>query len=424
MPGRQRGHLAPSRPALSRLVGLDPDKFADTVWGREPLLATADSLPAGFDDLFGDAAVDELISRRGLRTPFLRVAQDGRTLPAAAFTAGGGTGASIADQVSEDKLLRLFAGGATIVLQALHRTWPPLAAFAQQLAAELGHPVQVNSYTTPPQNQGFADHYDVHDVFVLQVAGEKTWRIRPPVHPAPLRDQPWEDRRAQVQQAATREPLLETTLRPGDCLYLPRGYLHSATALGGVSTHLTVGVHVWTRHAVAAQLTRLALRRLADDEDTRAALPLGVDVTDPGALEPHLRQVRAALHDAVAALTPDQLADVLAAQSAATQRPAPLGPLAQLRDADGLSADARLVLRDHLAARLVQTAHGWSLTSRAGDLDLYAADVAPARALLRSGAADLADVGLDLGRRLLRAGVAVVAGDGDGVPGRSADPSA
>ena len=58
-------------------------------------------------------------------------------------------------------------------------------------------PRQVNAYVTPAQNTGFSDHYDVHDVFVLQVAGEKRWRIREPVHPSPLRDQPWTDRRSE-----------------------------------------------------------------------------------------------------------------------------------------------------------------------------------------------------------------------------------
>jgi exonuclease III len=33
-------------------------------------------------------------------------------------------------------------------------------------AAELGHPIQVNAYITPPQSQGFAPDHDVHDVFV------------------------------------------------------------------------------------------------------------------------------------------------------------------------------------------------------------------------------------------------------------------
>ena len=95
MPGRTSGH-----PALRRLVAVDVAAFADRTWGREPLLSPADRLPEGFGDLLSAAAVDELVSERGLRTPFLRVAKDGSTLGERAFTAPGGVGALIADQVA------------------------------------------------------------------------------------------------------------------------------------------------------------------------------------------------------------------------------------------------------------------------------------------------------------------------------------
>ena len=220
-------------------------------WGRRALLSPGRAIwaPAGFADLLDAAAIDELVSERGLRTPFLRVAKAGSTLADKTFTAPGGVGATIADQVSDDRLTRLFADGSTLVLQALHRSWPPVLAFCQELAAELGHPVQANAYITPPQNQGFSDHYDVHDVFVLQIEGEKRWLIHEPVLESPLRDQPWNDRRAAVERRAAEPPVIEAVLRPGDCLYLPRGFLHAAQALGGISTHLTIGVHVWTRYA-------------------------------------------------------------------------------------------------------------------------------------------------------------------------------
>ena len=48
-----------------------------------------------------------------------------------------------------------------------------------------------------------------------------------------------------------------------------------------MSTHLTLGIHVWTRFALAQQLVHQALRTLADDPVMRASLPLGVDVSDP-----------------------------------------------------------------------------------------------------------------------------------------------
>ena len=74
---------------------------------------------------------------------------------------------------------------------------------------------------TPAQSTGFSDHYDVHDVFVLQIDGEKRWRIRPPVHPSPLRDEPWDDRRTAVETAAAAEPLIEATLRPATASTCP-----------------------------------------------------------------------------------------------------------------------------------------------------------------------------------------------------------
>ncbi|MET1006207.1 MAG: cupin domain-containing protein, partial [Propionibacteriaceae bacterium] len=167
----------PGHSVLSRLISVGAHEFATDYWGRQALLSTAADLPEPFADLLGAGGVDELLSERGLRTPFLRVAKAGTTLGDKLFTAPGGVGAGVADQVSDDKLVRLFADGSTIVLQALHRVWPPIIALCQTLASELGHPVQANAYVTPPQNQGFSNHYDVHDVFVLQIEGEKKWTI-------------------------------------------------------------------------------------------------------------------------------------------------------------------------------------------------------------------------------------------------------
>ncbi len=393
---------------LPRLISVDPDRFAAEYWGRAALLSEAADLPAGFGDILDSDAIDELVSRRGLRTPFLRVAKDGNTVPDRSFTGPAGVGAGIADQVSDEKLVRLFADGSTIVLQALHRTWPPIIELCQSLAAELGHPVQANAYITPPQNQGFSDHYDVHDVFVLQLEGRKRWRIHAPVLEAPLRDQPWNDRRAAVEAAAAEPPLIETVLSPGDCLYLPRGYLHAAQALGGTTIHLTIGVHSWTRHALAEQVLRQALASLASAPDIRRSLPLGVDVGDPEMLRADADVVRSALADAVQAMDLDRLAASMATEARGSQRAAPIGPLRQLRDSRDLAPDATLVLREYLAATLLHRGDGAVLRSRAGDMALSTDDVDEVERLLAAGEADVAQLGSELSRRLLLAGVAVV----------------
>ncbi len=401
-PAHTGGHSA-----LRRLVAITPDAFAREHWGRAPLLTRAADLPEGFGDLFGNDDVDVLVSQRGLRAPFLRVAKNGTTLPDRAFTSGGGVGAAIADQASDDKLLALFADGATLVLQALHRSWPPITTFAQDLAAELGHPVQVNAYVTPAQNTGFSDHYDVHDVFVLQIAGEKRWRVRPPVLRAPLRDQPWTDRRSAVEAAAAGDPLLETTLRAGDCLYLPRGYLHAATALSDVSTHLTIGIHPWTRGHLADELVAAAVHDISAEEEVRASLPVGIDLADPDALADHVDLVRNALAGALDRLTADDIIAALAGRQQRAQRAAPLGPLAQTRAARLLDDGQVLTLRRHLAARLVRAADHIALESRAGRIRLTDGEADAVQRLLEEGAATVSVLGSDLARRLVLGGVAV-----------------
>ena len=218
------------------------------------------------------------------------MAKDGAVRPATSFTRGGGAGASIADQAADDKVLAELADGSTLVLQGLHRTWPPLVDFSARLADELGHPVQINAYVTPPQNQGFAPHHDVHDVFVLQVAGRKHWTIHPPVVDDALGNQPFDAFKSEIAERVAEEPLIDTVLEPGDALYLPRGTVHSAQALGETSIHLTIGVHPLTRY----ELVRFLLDAVQDDPRLRASLPMGADLGDPDVLAPAPGHDRAA----------------------------------------------------------------------------------------------------------------------------------
>lgn len=401
---------APARcTGLARVTDLGPEEL-ERSWGREPRHVPAAALPTPFDDLLTTRDVDDLLSRRGLRTPFLRVARDGHTLADADFTRGGGVGAGVTDQLDDTALLRLFAEGHTLVLQGLHRTHPPVLELAQDLAADLGHPVQVNAYVTPPSSRGFAAHYDVHDVFVLQTAGEKRWRLHAPVQPHPLRDQPWQDRRPAVEQAAAGEPRLEVTLRPGDVLYVPRGWLHSATALGGVSTHLTVGIHVWHRGHIAEAVLDAARRGLAAQESQRTSLRPGVDVADPEAIAGDLAAVREALLRAVADVDASAVAARLAARQRAAQRPTPVDPVGTVEAlADGFD-DLAVAPRAHLQASLETGTEGAVLVSRAGRLPLTDDDAAAVTAWLVDEAPAVLDP--DLARRLVVAGVAVPAAEG------------
>ncbi|WP_419752731.1 cupin domain-containing protein [Geodermatophilus sp. CPCC 206100] len=313
-------------------------------------------------------------------------------------------------------MLRLFAEGGTVVLQGLHRLWPPLIEFADQLAADLGHPTQVNAYVTPPSSRGFSAHYDVHDVFVLQVAGEKHWRIHEPVLRDPLRTQPWDGRAAAVAAAAEGEPVIDAVLRPGDALYLPRGYLHAATALGEISAHLTVGVHAVTRWAAAESALDLVRTLAAEDPELRRSLPLGVDLADPSAVAGDVTAVVAALQGWLDRVDPAEVADRLRARTWAQVRPEPVAPLAQATAAAALSPDTVLRVRGRLRCQLREPVDG-RVTLVAGRRSLELPEgTRPALAgLLAAGELKVADLpGLDaadqltLARRLVTESIAVV----------------
>jgi hypothetical protein len=150
------------------------------------------------------------------------------------------------------------------VLQALHHNWLPLARFCRALEADLGHPVQANAYYTPRRSQGFGVHHDTHDVFCLQVSGEKRWLLYQPVLELPLKHQ-----RYSADLGERGEPVGDLTLGPGDTLYLPRGWLHEALTSETDSLHITIGVVVYTW----LDAVKAALAECEQDVDFRRAVP-------------------------------------------------------------------------------------------------------------------------------------------------------
>ncbi len=402
--------------ALGRCVCVPAEVFARKYWATGPLHSVASTLPRDFTDLFSPAAADELLTDRALRTPFIRMAKEGSVLAGECFTASGGFGAHIADQVDPAMVLREFADGATIVLQGLHRTWPALQTFTRGLVAELGHPAQVNAYITPEASRGFDPHYDVHDVFVLQVSGEKHWRIHAPVRTHPRADEPWSNYRAAVTARAREEPVLDVVLRPGDALYLPRGWLHSAVAREGTSIHLTIGVAAFTGADVVREMTAA----VAGAAELRAPRPIMGSVADADEVTAAVQTVSRAFLEALNAApggAPDRIATALGRKLRQQVRPEPVPPLATVEAAAGLSAEVAVRLRYGLDTQVTVDAAGVHLKVPGQGLKLPAQCETAIRALARqerhaAGALpglDEAD-SLLVSRRLLRSGILVTDG--------------
>jgi ribosomal protein L16 Arg81 hydroxylase len=129
--------------------------------------------------------------------------------------------------------------GATLVIDGVDRLDGLLWTAIRDIEAALGETTQANIYFTPSGNCGFSAHYDTHEVFVLQLEGQKKWRLGPVVTPPPLEIQP--------SIGLTPPPLTQVlTLEPGDLLYVPRGQWHAAATGQTSSLHLTLAVRCFT----------------------------------------------------------------------------------------------------------------------------------------------------------------------------------
>ena len=398
---------------LNRCIRVGAAEFSQTYWGRAPLLSRTAELPRDFTDLLSPDTVDELLAQRGVRTPFIRLAREGDVLDRDRFAGSAGFGAEVTDQVDSARVLAEFAAGATIVLQGLHRMWPPVIDFVRGMVDDLGYPTQTNAYITPASGRGFDPHYDVHDVFVLQVSGRKHWRVHEPVHSDPLPNQPWTDHRTAVTARARQDPMIDTVLEPGDALYLPRGWLHSASAEGGTSIHLTVGVAPFTRYDIVHRV----LTALASDAELRESLPLGLDLTDTDEVASQVRKTLPVILRALGeaeALAP-AVAESIGSRFAELTRPVAVRPLATVDAIAALTPDTAVRWRRGLIGALRLDADRVEL--RLPDKTIrFPAQCGPALEAVRGGRVvtaaslpglDAAD-GLVVLRRLLREAVLCV----------------
>ncbi len=389
--------------AIERCVG-DPERFVREHWARAPLYWPGRD-PEAFADLLTLGDVDRVLGA-GLRLPAFRLVKDGKPLDVSSYTKSGRIGSQPLDDLADPgRVYEHFHAGATIVLQGLHRYWPPLARLCRDLELFLSHPTQANAYLTPPSSRGLGLHHDTHDVFVLQVHGRKLWEVHPPAvaFPPPGGPAP-----APAATAGVGEPLVSAELRAGDCLYVPRGFPHAARTATAASAHLTIGVLTTTWNDVL----RHAMARMAGEPSFREALPVGF-ADDPAALRDALAERLRELRGWLDKLDLDQLAEEVVARVWRNRPPLLDGQLEQLLALDRIDDRTTVRRRPGGVCRLAR--RGDELEVQLGDRELrMPARLEPAmRAVLDRGRFAVGDLAghLDeesrrtLVRRLVREGL-------------------
>jgi hypothetical protein len=308
-------------PGVEEILG-DRDVFFHRHFNREPLLRRS-ALRGEPRSILSIADLDAVVSAEAIRPPYLDVAKDGKQVPPAAYTEPVVVqGLYLTDRVVPDRVASLFKSGATLTFNALNHHRPNLRQLAARLTETFGSQAEVIAFLTPATRRGLAPHYDPVDVFVVQLAGTKSWRVWP------VPPQRRGDDAGNLDEAALGEPAVAATLAPGDVLYIPYNCAHVATAGDQVSLHLSLTVQPrrWASLAqevvarvVAADPRYWANPNLRDDaapEQLRAVLDaLAADLATLDTTAEVAQLIEAGIDRADGVATSSALADAAAADA-------------------------------------------------------------------------------------------------------------
>lgn len=259
---RPAGALEPA-PTFAGLWPFDLEVFFSEYWSRRPVIVRGEA--ADLAGLLSWDAINRMLYSRKLEDMHLRLVRHGRKADPGSYTTryharGGGRPRTRIDPVRCSRLLR---DGHTLVIDEVDPMHPPIDALACSFEDALGEKVQVNLFADWTRARGFDVHWDDCDVYVLQLAGRKRWRLYEKVaHVRSFRNAPGEERPPETE-------VWQGVLEAGDLLYLPRGLWHAAESDGRESLHLSFTTECRTGYHFLQWLTE----SLLEEEVVRRNVP-------------------------------------------------------------------------------------------------------------------------------------------------------
>ena len=250
------------------LAPLTPEQFFAEYHDRQPLHVRGGA--AKFASVLSWRGINRLLDQTHIwSSQSLKLVLDGAPVPPEAYCvrAAGRDGGQL-QQPDAARVAQWVARGASVVMNDVDSLSPGLTSVSDALeGAGLGK-AQANVYISWQSHKAFGTHFDTHDVWAVQVEGEKTWNIWegraewPIAHPVFRLPQEHHDR----ARGKLRE---KVTLKAGDLLYLPRGWYHDALAEAPASVHVAYGVHA----PLGMDLVNILLERAIYDAAFRQPLP-------------------------------------------------------------------------------------------------------------------------------------------------------
>lgn len=230
-------------------LGLSVETFDRTVRGQSFRVGHAPRLRE--TPLLNWPMLNQLLETAGRRLDLLQLCRDGQVLPQGHYarTRGGDR----VGQLAPAAVARALREGYSLILNDLHAYHPPATQVADELTELIGEVVTVTACVSWTKERCFPTRWDEGDVFIIQTHGEMEWSVFAPGRRFPERRDVAVD-----SDASALTPAWRGVLKPGDVLYMPRGWWHHAHAVGHGSMHLTCGFNSRTSIDVLRFLTELA----------------------------------------------------------------------------------------------------------------------------------------------------------------------
>ncbi|AXA92726.1 JmjC domain-containing protein [Massilia sp. YMA4] len=143
-------------------------------------------------------------------------------------------------RIRKEALYRCLADDASLVLNRIDLYSQAVSDICLQVSRFARAQASANAYVSFGREPATDIHWDRHDIFAVQMFGEKRWLVYEPTFQLPLNSQVSAEKKAQAPQT----PVLDIVLKAGDVLYLPRGWWHKVAPVDNRPTfHLAVGAH-------------------------------------------------------------------------------------------------------------------------------------------------------------------------------------
>lgn len=251
------------------LAPLPVETFLAEHHDRQPLHLRGD--PAKFASVLSWRQLNRLLDMTHVWSAHsLQLVLDGKPVPAEQYCARAtGRDGTPVQQPEAARVQEWVGRGASLVLNDVDSLTPGLAAVSEALEGAGFGKAQANVYVSWQSHQAFHTHYDTHDVWAVQVEGEKFWNVWEGRAEAPI---PHPVFRAQTQahhDQAKGKLRARVHMRPGDLLYLPRGWYHDALAEAPNSVHVAYGVNA----PLGMDLLNILVERVLYEAPFRQPLP-------------------------------------------------------------------------------------------------------------------------------------------------------